>query len=65
MISTTGTSIQSYLKWVEKELETKKYGEIAIRFIITEGKVTDVRTESVDKDHFPLQASKTRGHFCD
>jgi hypothetical protein len=54
MTSTTGTSIQGYLAWVEGELEKKSFGEVAIRFIVTAGKVTDVRTESVDKDHFPL-----------
>jgi len=57
MISTTGTTIQSYLSWVKDELNKKKYGEVSIRFIITNGQVTDVRTESVDKDHFNLKRS--------
>ncbi len=57
MHTTTGTSIHCYLEWVEKELEKKRYGEVAIRFTITDGQITDVRTESVDKDHFNLSKS--------
>ena len=55
MVSTTGTSIKDYLSWVEKELSKKSYGEVSIRFTVTSGQVTDVRTESVDKDHFELK----------
>ena len=54
MVSTTGTSIQSYLDWVVGELEKKKYGEVSITFVINRGKVVDVVKQSVDKDHYPL-----------
>lgn len=54
MVSTTGSSIQSYLDWIKAELLKKDYGEVAIRFTITNGQVTDVRKESIDKDHFAL-----------
>lgn len=55
MTTTTGTTIQGYFDWVKKELAKKRYGEVAIRFVITDGQVTDVRTESIDKTHFPLE----------
>lgn len=56
--STTGTSIQTYMNWLENELSKKRYGEVAIRFIITNGQITDVKKESVDKDHFDLRSIK-------
>lgn len=58
MTSTTGTSIQSYLDWVKKELEKKNYGEVNIKFTVCQGQVTDVRKESVDLDHTPLTKKK-------
>lgn len=57
VVSTTGTSIESYLDWLRRELESKQYGEVAIEFTITKGQVTDVRKRTMDSDHFPL----TRG----
>ena len=59
MVSTTGTSIKTYLTWVESELSKKDYGEVSIRFTVTKGQVTDVRTESVDKDHFELRSGRS------
>jgi hypothetical protein len=58
MISTTGTTIESYLEWVRKELEKKEYGEVSIKFTITRSQVTDVRKESVDTEHTPLVPKK-------
>lgn len=55
MISTTGTSIQSYLDWVKDELEGKDYGEVTIKFTVCRGQVTDVRKESVETEHTPLK----------
>ena len=52
--SSTGTSIESYLNWVKKELEKKDYGEVSITFTVTRGEISDVRKESVDRDHFQL-----------
>jgi hypothetical protein len=54
MTTSTGTSIKNYLDWIEKELEKKDYGEVSICFVINRGIITDVRKESVDKDHFNL-----------
>lgn len=53
-LSTTGTSIASYLDWIVNELERKKYGEVSITFVLNRGKVVDVIKQSVDKDHYPL-----------
>jgi hypothetical protein len=55
MISTTGTSIESYLNWVKRELETKEWGEVSISFKVCSGQVTDVTKGSFDSDHFPLK----------
>jgi hypothetical protein len=55
MISTTGTSIESYLEWVRKELTKKNYGEVSINFVVTAGQITDVRKTSMDSEHTPLQ----------
>jgi hypothetical protein len=55
MISTTGTTIDSYLSWVKKELEKKQWGEVSINFTICGGQVTDVRKGSFDSDHFPMK----------
>lgn len=54
MTTSTGSSIKTYLNWIEKELEKKDYGEVSLTFIVTKGVVTDVRKESVDRDHFSL-----------
>lgn len=58
MISTTGTSIESYLEWVRKELTKKNYGEVSICFTITSGQVTDVKKISMDSEHTPLIRQK-------
>lgn len=55
MTSTTGTSIEAYIDWIRKELGRRNYGEVSIRFVVVRGQVTDVRRESVDTDHTPLQ----------
>jgi hypothetical protein len=55
MISTTGTSIESYLQWVKSEIEKKSWGEVEIKFTICNKQVTDVRKGSFDSDHFPLK----------
>ena len=53
--STTGTSIDSYIAWMRRELEKKSYGEVSIKFVVCQGQITDVRKESVDTDHTPLK----------
>lgn len=55
MISTTGTSIETYLNWVRTELEKKDWGEVALSFIINNGQVVDVRKVSMDHEHFQLK----------
>jgi len=55
MTSTTGTTIETYLQWVKKELEKKTWGEVSINFVICNGQVTDVRKGSFDSEHFPLK----------
>ncbi len=57
--STTGTAIETYIDWLRRELDKKNtrngYGEIAIRFVVCRGQVTDVRKESIDTEHTPLR----------
>jgi len=55
MISTTGTTIESYLKWVKEEIEKKKYGEVSINFIVNNSQIVDVKKVSMDSEHFPLK----------
>jgi hypothetical protein len=55
MGSTTGTTIESYLEWVKRELEKKDYGEVSIAFTVVRGQVTDVRKTSMDNEHHQLQ----------
>lgn len=55
VVSTTGTTIESYLEWVRSELQKKDWGEVAIKFVICRGQVVDVRKESVDTEHHPLK----------
>lgn len=52
MISTTGTTIKTYLQWVEAELEKKNYGEVTIKFVVRDHRVVDVRKESVETEHY-------------
>jgi len=54
-MSTTGTSIQSYLEWIKKELEKKDFGEVSITFTVIQGQVSDVKKTSVDKDHIQIK----------
>jgi hypothetical protein len=56
MTSTTGTTIESYIDWMKKELEKKNYGEVSLTFIICRGQVTDVKKISMDNDHYKLEA---------
>jgi hypothetical protein len=55
MISSTGTSIESYLLWVKKELEKKTWGEVSIQFTVCNSQITDVRKGSFDSEHFPMK----------
>lgn len=54
LVSTTGTSIASYMTWLNRELSSKEYGEVSITFKIHRGQITDVRRESVETEHIPL-----------
>jgi hypothetical protein len=60
MISTTGTSIETYLGWVRKELDKKDYGEVTISFVVTAKQISDVRMVSMDHDHFVLKKKEDR-----
>ena len=53
--STTGTSIKSYLDWVEKELSKKDYGKVSITFTVHQKVVTDVEKVSIETEHTPLK----------
>lgn len=55
IVSTTGTTIESYLKWIVTEIEKKNYGEVSINFIVNNGQIVDVKKVSMDSDHFPLK----------
>lgn len=50
--STTGTSIKTYLQWVELELEKKNFGEVTIKFVVRDHRIVDVRKESVETEHY-------------
>jgi hypothetical protein len=54
IVCTTGSTIDSYLDWVRKELTKKNYGEVSIVFTVTRGCVTDVKKNSMDSEHIPL-----------
>jgi hypothetical protein len=54
MISTTGTSIDSYISWLRRELENKEWGEVSIHFTVCQGQVTDVKRGSIETDHFKI-----------
>ena len=60
MTSTTGTTVEGYLAWVKQQLEKKTYGEVGIHFKIYDGKVTDVRKESVDTEHYQLPRKEVK-----
>lgn len=55
MVSTTGTSIDSYLNWVRNEIEKKQWGEVSVVFTINNGQVTFVKKGSIDTDQIPLK----------
>lgn len=55
MISSTGTTIETYLEWVKKELNKKDYGEVSIVFTVVRGQVTDVKKTSMDSEHTSLK----------
>lgn len=55
--STTGTNIETYFKWIAKELEKKNYGEVSITFVVTKGQVTYVKKTSMDNEQYALQPS--------
>jgi len=55
MISTTGTSIESYLNWAKSEIEKKHYGEVSLKFVICNNQVVDVSKGSIDNEHFQLK----------
>ena len=52
--SSTGTSIKTYIKWLEEELSKRAWGEVTISFKICDGFVTDVRKEAVDTEHHSM-----------
>jgi hypothetical protein len=55
MISTTGTSIESYLDWAKNEIDKKEYGEVSLKFIICSGQIVKVEKMSLDNDKFELK----------
>lgn len=57
-VSSTGTTIKSYLTWLEEELDKKQYGEVSVSFTILRGQIVDVKKVSVDSEHFQLDKSK-------
>ena len=54
MITTTGTTIQSYLDWAKSEIEKKNFGEVSLVFTINNAKVVYVKKGSIDNDKIPL-----------
>jgi hypothetical protein len=55
MTSTTGTTIEEYLSWARREIESKDYGEVSLVFTICARQLVDVEKGSKDKDHFQLK----------
>ena len=54
MISTTGTTIETYLDWVKKELGKKDYGEVSITFVVHSNQVVDVKKTSIDIERIQI-----------
>ena len=52
--SSTGTTLATYLEWLESEASSKAFGEVGIYLTIHGGQIVDVRKTSVDTEHFKL-----------
>ena len=55
MISSTGTTIETYLGWLKDELEKKDFGEVSIEFTVCSGQIVKVRKGSFDNDKFEMR----------
>ena len=55
MNSTTGTSISTYLKWVENEISKRDYGEVPIKFTICRVQLVKVIKTAEDSEKFDLE----------
>ena len=55
MVTSTGTSIESYLNWVRNEIDKKEYGEVSLTFKICNKQVVGVEKISIDNDKFELK----------
>jgi hypothetical protein len=59
MITTTGTSLETYLEWAKREVEKKHWGSVGIKFTVCNGQIVDVEKASIDKDHFQMKRDAT------
>lgn len=50
IVSTTGSSIESYLEWIKTELSKRSFGEVSISFSVKNGKVVEVKKSFMDSD---------------
>ena len=55
MTTTTGTNINSYIAWLEQEVDGKDFGEVTLRFTVCRGQVVKVVKESLDTEQIPLR----------
>jgi hypothetical protein len=55
VISSTGTSIQGYFDWANKEINKKEYGEVSLKFKICNMQIVGVEKMSIDNDKFELK----------
>ncbi|MDD2493960.1 MAG: hypothetical protein PHE29_02090 [Tissierellia bacterium] len=60
MVSSTGTSIQNYFDWANKELTKKEYGEVSLKFKVCNGQVVGVEKMSIDSDRFELKSKSIK-----
>ena len=59
MVSSTGTSIQNYFDWANKELTKKEYGEVSLKFKVCNGRwyrdwETDRKSTRLNSSHRSL-----------
>jgi hypothetical protein len=55
MTSSTGTIIESYIDWMNNEINKKKYGEVSLKVKICNNQIVGVEKMSIDNDKFELK----------
>ena len=55
MNSSTGTSIQGYVEWMNREISKKEYGEVILKIKVCAGQIVGAEKTSIDNDKFELK----------